>query len=296
MEFIPCFTPVLSVLRDDGLLSFCMDICNWNEELILQFYATLHLSSEALDINTLVLDWMIKDTHYTTPATELIRVVLVGIPSEVATGIYDEPELPNHLMQVMIKPLAPGKPPRTTFLVKELFRFIAHMHLTGGELISFSFRREPPRLDVIYLNYAKEDDDPLDEALFSQRITRLSKDEMDTLWENLPPRDAYVGMPFVTRLTWTMVNRHVMKLPKRLCVSCGIESNEEGIAGLRLTTRGSITMCAYAVDMDGRTIFGADGWSDFLAGKNLRVGQVVLVTMRNTPRHDLRMTIVLDIL
>ncbi|KAI4997990.1 hypothetical protein ZWY2020_053332, partial [Hordeum vulgare] len=28
--------------------------------------------------------------------------------------------------------------------------------------------------------------------------------------KNLPPRDAYVGMPFVTHLTWTMVNRHVM--------------------------------------------------------------------------------------
>ena len=44
MESIPCFQPVLNVLHEDGLLNFCADICDWNEELILQFYATLHLS------------------------------------------------------------------------------------------------------------------------------------------------------------------------------------------------------------------------------------------------------------
>ncbi|KAI5008071.1 hypothetical protein ZWY2020_009119 [Hordeum vulgare] len=148
-------------------------------------------------------------------------------------------------------------------------RFVARMHLTG-----------------------EEDDDPLDEALFAQRMTRLSEDETDTLWEKLPSCDAYVGMPFLTRLTWTMVNRHVM----RLCESCGIESDEEGIVGLHLTTRGSVTTCVYAVDTDGRTIFSAAGRSNFLAGKNLRVGQTVLVTITNTPSHDLRMMIVFSIL
>ena len=44
MESLPCFTPVLSVLHDAGLLNFCTDICDWNEELILQFYATLHIT------------------------------------------------------------------------------------------------------------------------------------------------------------------------------------------------------------------------------------------------------------
>ena len=58
MESLPCFTPVLSVLHDAGLLNFCTDICDWNEELILQFYATLHVTGEADDINTWVLDWM----------------------------------------------------------------------------------------------------------------------------------------------------------------------------------------------------------------------------------------------
>ena len=79
-------------------------------------------------------------------------------------------------------------------------------------------------------------------------------------------------------------------------MSCGIELDEEGIAGLRLTTRGAVTTCAYAMDTDGRTIFSAAWWCNFLVGKNLRVGQAVLVTIRNTPRHDLRMMIVFDIL
>nr|XP_020197988.1 lysine-rich arabinogalactan protein 19-like [Aegilops tauschii subsp. strangulata] len=87
-------------------------------------------------------------------------------------------------------------------------RFINYMHLTGGELISFSFRRETPRLAVIYINN-DEHADPLDEALYAKGI-RLSEDESGNLWYILPPRDDYVGMPFVTRLTRTNVCRHVM--------------------------------------------------------------------------------------
>ena len=33
MESLPGFEPVLSVLHDAGLLNFCIDICDWNEEL-----------------------------------------------------------------------------------------------------------------------------------------------------------------------------------------------------------------------------------------------------------------------
>ena len=69
-------------------------------------------------------------------------------------------------------------------------RFINHMHLGGGELISFSFRRQTPRL------YAKG--------------IRLSDDESSNLWYILPPCDDYVGMPFLTHLTRTNVNRHVV--------------------------------------------------------------------------------------
>ena len=46
--------------------------------------------------------------------------------------------------------------------------FISHMGITGGELISFSFRAERPKLTVIYLNTDEDDEDPLDEAIYTQ--------------------------------------------------------------------------------------------------------------------------------
>ena len=67
--------------------------------------------------------------------------------------------------------------------------FIAHMRITGGELISFSFRAERPKLAVIYVNKAEDDeddendeddDDPLGEAIVSQRM-RLSEEEVCNL-------------------------------------------------------------------------------------------------------------------
>ncbi|XP_037413119.1 uncharacterized protein LOC119276211 [Triticum dicoccoides] len=88
--------------------------------------------------------------------------------------------------------------------------FIAYMHLTGSELISFFLSRQIPMMSVIYVNSEDEDDeDPFGKALNTQRM-RLSEDESGSLWHILPPRDDYVEMPFVTRLTRTNVNRHVM--------------------------------------------------------------------------------------
>ena len=78
-------------------------------------------------------------------------------------------------------------------------------------------------------------------------------------------------------------------------MSYGIEPDEEGSAGLRLTARGSVTNCTYRVDTDGRTHLNSVGWKKFLDGKNLRVGQAILITIRNTNRPGLRMMIVFDI-
>ena len=90
---------------------------------------------------------------------------------------------------------------------------------------------------------------------------------------------------------------YFQKLPNRLSVSCGIEPHEEGMtAGLRLTRTGSITTCAYAVDTDGRTVFNRAGWKKFLHGKNLRVGQGILLTVANTRRRDLRMMITINLI
>ncbi|KAM3208195.1 hypothetical protein ACQJBY_063087 [Aegilops geniculata] len=194
-------------------------------------------------------------------------------------------------------------------------RFLAHMRLTGGELIRFSFRAERPKLAVIYVNLVEDDEDdegdehdednedpldeddenPLHEVIAAQRM-RLSDEEVCNLWDIIPPRDDFVGVPFVTRLTSTMVDRHEMRLPKNLSVSCGIEPDEEGSAGLRLTARGSVTTCTYRMDTNGRTHLNSVGWKRFLVGKNLRVGQTILITIRNTHRPGLRMMIVVDII
>ena len=120
MESLPCFVPVLSVLHDAGLLNFCSDICDWNEELILQFYATLHITGDAEDVNSWVLDWMSENTHYTAPASKLLHALPLSPPLEEARCIYSEPELTNHYMKVLMKSLKPGQAPRTKFLVKEL--------------------------------------------------------------------------------------------------------------------------------------------------------------------------------
>ena len=88
-------------------------------------------------------------------------------------------------------------------------RFLAHMGITGGELISFSFRAERPKLAVIYVNTKEDDEDPLEEAIYARRM-RLSEEEVCNLWDIIPPRADFVGVPFVTRLTRTMVDLHVM--------------------------------------------------------------------------------------
>ncbi|KAM3214534.1 hypothetical protein ACQJBY_066811 [Aegilops geniculata] len=178
------------------------------------------------------------------------------------------------------------------------------MCITGGELISFSFRAERPKLAVIYVNKTEDyeddeddedDDDPLGDAIVAQRM-KLSEEEVCNLWDIIPPRADFVGVPFVTRLTSTIVDRHIMKLPKSLSESCGIKPDEEGSAGIRLTARGSVTTCAYGVDTDGHTHFNSVGWKSFLVGKNLHVGQAILITIRNTHRPGLRMMVVIDII
>ena len=88
-------------------------------------------------------------------------------------------------------------------------RFLDRLRLTGGELISFSFRAERPKLAVIYLNLVEDDEDPLHEAIYAQRM-RLSEEEVCNLWDIIPLRDDFVGVPFVTCQTSTMVDRHEM--------------------------------------------------------------------------------------
>ena len=79
-------------------------------------------------------------------------------------------------------------------------------------------------------------------------------------------------------------------------MSCGIEPDEEGSTRLRLTARGSVTTCTYRMDTDGCTHLNSVGRKRFLVGKNLCVGQAILITIRNTYRPGLRMMIIVDII
>ncbi|KAI4971595.1 hypothetical protein ZWY2020_002509 [Hordeum vulgare] len=106
--------------QDIPAQAYSSHISDWNSELILQFYTTLHISGDPEDINTWVFDWMTQNTHYKAPATELLHELPVSIPSEEAMKLYGERELPNGMMEVLMKPLAEGQSPRKTSLVHEL--------------------------------------------------------------------------------------------------------------------------------------------------------------------------------
>ena len=69
-------------------------------------------------------------------------------------------------------------------------------------------------------------------------------------------------------------------------MSYGIEPDEKGSAGLRLTARGSVTTCTYRVDTDGRTHLNSVGWKKFLDGKNLRVGHPNYYQEHQPPRLE----------
>ena len=54
--------------RDVGLLSFVTDKEHWNEELLLQFYATLHIHGYNRDTKTWILEWMTGNVHHEAKA------------------------------------------------------------------------------------------------------------------------------------------------------------------------------------------------------------------------------------
>ena len=69
----------------------------------------MHFSGNTDDIATWALDWVSEDTHYKAPIDELLHALPVDPPHEEAKKIYEEPRLPHHLMQVLMKPLVKEK-------------------------------------------------------------------------------------------------------------------------------------------------------------------------------------------
>ena len=62
-----------------GLLQFVTDEEHWNEELLLQFYATLHIKGYSRDPKTWVLEWMTGNVHHEANAFDIIE--LTGLPT-----------------------------------------------------------------------------------------------------------------------------------------------------------------------------------------------------------------------
>ena len=65
---LPCLEEALDCFRDAGLLQFVTDKEDWNEELLLQFFATLHIRGYNRDPKTWVLEWMTGNVHHEAKA------------------------------------------------------------------------------------------------------------------------------------------------------------------------------------------------------------------------------------
>ena len=80
---LPCLEEALDCFRDAGLLNFVTDKEHWNEELLLQFYATLHIRGYNRDIKTWVLEWMTGNVHHEAKALNLIELTGLYTPGEL---------------------------------------------------------------------------------------------------------------------------------------------------------------------------------------------------------------------
>ena len=52
---------------------------HWNEELLLQFYATLHIRGYNWDPKTWILEWMTGDVHHEAKSHDIIE--LTSLPT-----------------------------------------------------------------------------------------------------------------------------------------------------------------------------------------------------------------------
>ena len=91
MAGLPCLEEALDCFSDVGLLPFVTDKEHWNEELLLQLYATLHIRGYNRDLKTWVLEWMTGDVHHEAKAQDIIE--LTSLPT---LGELYEPGCQRH--------------------------------------------------------------------------------------------------------------------------------------------------------------------------------------------------------
>lgn len=108
-------------------------------------------------------------------------------------------------------------PTRTRFGGEGWSRFISRNNLTGGEMLCFSIG-DTPRITIIYLNNGgesedeeeeQEEDDFYESPVISSRC-KLTSGENEHLMQIIPPGNTFIGVPYVTRLTRTNVDRSLM--------------------------------------------------------------------------------------
>ena len=80
---LPCLEEAPYCFRDAGLLQFVTDKENWNEEFLLQFYATLHIHGFNRDPKTWVLEWMTGNVHHEAKALDIIELASLPTPGEL---------------------------------------------------------------------------------------------------------------------------------------------------------------------------------------------------------------------
>ena len=104
MEDIPCFNNALQDLHHAKLLQFCSECIHWNKELVLQFYATLYVSGDPMDINTWVLEWMTEHHHYSLTVPEAIAILDLPLCTASTSCSYGSQILRDDLMNMLMKP------------------------------------------------------------------------------------------------------------------------------------------------------------------------------------------------
>ena len=113
------------------MLPFVTDQEHSNEELLLQFYATLHIRGYNIDPKTWVLEWMKGYVHHEAKAFDVIE--LTGLPtpgdlyesgcqlhSESVESIFQKPEPNMSQMLSMMKPLPQDAAYPKEFFVEDL--------------------------------------------------------------------------------------------------------------------------------------------------------------------------------
>jgi hypothetical protein len=116
---------------------------------------------------------------------------------------------------------------------------IVEKNLTRGVMIHFNLAAQVPTITIVYLNFVGDDDDKeedstLEDTLFAQRC-HLTDAGLYHLLDILPPFNTYIGVPFVTRLISTSVNKTLCYVSLtymfsyiccsvHACISCGGDS------------------------------------------------------------------------